>query len=104
MAGFSMHKPPYSEFGNNSLFYVPMAGDSAGLPLRIANAPVGAEFTGPWFQKDGKMLLLSVQHPGEDSPSFSDLKSHWPLGEREIPRSAVVQIHGPGLETLTGES
>jgi secreted PhoX family phosphatase len=99
MAG--MHKEPYLTFGNNSLFVVPVKGPQAGQVIRVANAPTDAEFTGICFSPDGKTLFLSVQHPGENSPTLQELTSHWPDGGNSIPRSAVVCISGPSLEYFT---
>lgn len=99
MAG--MHKEPYTAFGNNSLFVVPVSGPEAGKVIRVANAPMDAEFTGICFSPDGKTLFLSVQHPGENSPSLQQLTSHWPDGGTSIPRSAVICISGPSLEYFT---
>ncbi len=93
-------KGDYQPFGNNGLFFVPMSGPSAGLAFQVASAPVDAEFTGPLFSPDGKTLFLSVQHPGEESPSIHQLTSHWPNGGSEIPRSAVVAIEGPTLQKI----
>jgi hypothetical protein len=99
MAG--MHKEPYQTFGNNSLFVIPVKGPQAGQVIRVGNAPIDAEFTGICFSPDGKTLFLSVQHPGENSPSLQELTSHWPDGGNAIPRSAVVCISGPSLEYFT---
>ena len=80
-----LHKGPYSGLGNNGLFVVPVKGRDAGKVLRIASAPVEAEFTGPCFSPDEKTLFLSVQHPGEatlfekGAPRYS---SSWPDGVR----------------------
>ena len=87
-------KPQYLDFKNNSLFVVPIAGEHAGKPVRVANAPTHAEFTGPFFSPDGSTLFLSVQHPGEYSRSLSELSSHWPGGGSSIPRPAVVAVYG----------
>ncbi|MBK6902242.1 MAG: DUF839 domain-containing protein [Saprospirales bacterium] len=86
--------PQYLPFKNNSLFVVPIKGDQAGQVIRIANAPTGAEFTGPLFSPDGKSLFLSVQHPGENTPSPDQVNSHWPDGGNSIPKPAVVVIYG----------
>lgn len=99
MAG--MHKEPYTPFGNNSLFVVPVSGPAAGKVIRVANAPTDAELTGICFSPDGKTLFLSVQHPGENSPSLQQLTSHWPEGGTALPRSSVVCISGPSLEYFT---
>lgn len=84
----------YKSFGNNGLFVVPTAGDSAGDAFQFASGPIDAELTGPWFTEDGKTLFLSVQHPGELSPSHDKLTSHWPDGGTAIPRPSVVAIRG----------
>ncbi len=86
--------PEYLPFKNNSLFVVPVDGPQAGEVIRVANAPVNAEFTGPFFAPDGKTLFLSVQHPGEYSESEDRPKSHWPEGGDAMPRPAVVAIYG----------
>ena len=95
ISGSSMNredKPVYLPYKNNSLFVVPKNGD--GLPVRVANAPTHAEFTGPYFSPDGSTLFLSVQHPGEYSKSLNELSSHWPDGGNKIPKPAVVAIYG----------
>jgi secreted PhoX family phosphatase len=90
---------PYKGFGNNSLFVVPFSGPQAGSPIRVANSPVDAEFTGPCFSPDGETLFLSVQHPGASS-SKKKITSHWPEGGDSIPRPGVIAIQGPFLKTL----
>lgn len=92
-------KGPYKPFGHNSLFYIPMSGPLAGRPYRVASAPVEAEFTGPCFTPDGT-LLLSVQHPGNQTTDARNATSHWPAGGNSTPRPAVICIEGPLLERL----
>ena len=96
ISGSAMNKPekPYMAFKNNSLFVVPNSGEHAGKPIRVANAPTHAEFTGPFFSPDGSTLFLSVQHPGEYSPSLDQLSSHWPEGRGRIPKPSVVVVYG----------
>lgn len=97
MSGSSMNnpeKPYYLPFKNNSLFVVPKEGEHAGKPIRVANAPTHAELTGPFFSPDGSTLFLSVQHPGEYSPSLTQLSSNWPDGGGRIPKPSVVAIYG----------
>ena len=96
----TMHRPPYTEFGNNSLFVIPMSGPHAGKALRVANAPYGAEFTGPMFSPDYRTLFLSVQHPGEGTVDIARPLSHWPDGGTSLPRPAVVAIQGPALDAI----
>ena len=52
-------------FGNNAVFFIPTAGELAGIPHAFAIGPMECEMTGPTFTDDGRTLLLSVQHPGE---------------------------------------
>ncbi len=92
MAGSSMGKEPYLEFENNSLFFIPLEGPESGRLIRVGNAPVHAELTGPCFSPDGQTLFLSVQHPGEESPDPKNPLSHWPNGGNSMPRPAVVMV------------
>ncbi len=100
ISGSSVGVDPYIPFGNNSLFVVPSKGKNAGLPIRVATAPVDAEFTGPCFSPDGKTLFLSIQHPGEQSTGLDNLTSHWPDGGDSIPAPSVVAIQGKALDEL----
>jgi secreted PhoX family phosphatase len=84
----------YKYHGNNSLFFIPVRGRYAGQAIRVASAPVDAEFTGPCLSPDRKSLFLCVQHPGEHSISHDQFSSHWPEGGKAMPKSAVVQIQG----------
>ncbi|EDM27973.1 predicted phosphatase [Lentisphaera araneosa HTCC2155] len=60
--------------------------EGGALSKRFATPPKAAEFTGPYFMKNGKELFLSVQHPATNpSGSFPDF-NHLPA------RSAVVVI------------
>ena len=69
---------------------------------KVSSAPVDAELTGPYFTPDGKTLFLSVQHPGETSPSLDNFSSHWPDGGSNMPRSSAVAITGKLLEDIMG--
>lgn len=53
-------------FGNNFLFFIPTSGSDAGEIVPFAYGPPRCEFTGPTFV--GDTLIISVQHPGEESP------------------------------------
>jgi secreted PhoX family phosphatase len=99
ISGSSAGRAPYTEFGNNGLFYIPMSGSHAGEIMQVASAPAGAEFTGPRFMPDGT-LLLSVQHPGERAHDPKYRPSHWPDGGDKEPVPCVVQISGPVLQKL----
>lgn len=98
MSGSDVGKGAYEGFGNNGLFVFLRSGAHQGEVIRIASAPVDAEFTGPCFSPDYKTLFLSVQHPGEQSKSLDKLTSNWPDGG--IPKSAVVTMQGPLLEQI----
>ena len=57
-------------FGTNWIFYVPVRGRGAGVVHPFGYGPPRCEMTGPTFV--GDTLLLSVQHPSEDSPINGD--------------------------------
>ena len=65
----SIKRPYYLPFKNNGLHVMIRHGADAGKIIRVASAPIEAEFTGPWFSPDFKtlFLFLSVQHPGEET-------------------------------------
>lgn len=95
-------KAHYKKFGNNGLFYIPLSGKGAGIPIQVASAPVDAEFSGPWFSPDNKTLFLSVQHPGSSArKNLKKQTSTWPDGEGKLPKSAVIAIQGSLIESLT---
>jgi len=98
MPSDKLGRVPYTPFGNNGLFVVPSQGPRAGEVCQVGSAPVEAELTGPCFSSDGRTLFLSVQHPGEESPSLDRLHSHWPDGAPAMPRPSVLAITGPLLE------
>jgi secreted PhoX family phosphatase len=100
ISGREIGRGHYEPFGNNSLFYMPLNGPYAGRAMRVASAPVDAEFTGPCFAPDGSALFLSVQHPGEHSKGPGQYTSHWPTGDRPLP--GVVTISGATFEALLG--
>lgn len=100
IAHYVSEKPEYKPFGNNGLFFIPLAGANAGKAFQVATAPRDAEFTGPSFSPDGRTLFLSVQHPGEGSKSLKQLTSHWPHGGNAMPLSSVVAIQGPALDAI----
>lgn len=53
-------------FGNNWIFCIPTSGSNAGKVIPFGYGPVLCEMTGPTFV--GNTLIISVQHPGENSP------------------------------------
>lgn len=90
----SLNKGVQAPFKNNSLFMIPTIGENKGKVFRFAAGPVDCELCGGNFTPDGSTMFLSVQHPGENSPSLDKLTSHWPDGGNDIPRSAVIAITG----------
>lgn len=86
--------PNFDFMGNNSMFMFPTEGENFGKGFRIASGPVGCELTGPAWM-DANTLLLSVQHPGEDTVPGEPWTSHWPEGGETEPRAAVIAITGP---------
>lgn len=101
ISGKTMNTGEYQSFGNNGLFYTPLRGPLAGQIFKIGSAPNGAEMTGLCFSPRGDELFVSIQHPGEDSPSLATISSHWPEGGAAIPLSSVVVLSGPLLKELT---
>lgn len=85
-----LNEGDYKNFGNNSLLYIPMSGDKAGIAHRLLVAPKGAELTGPCFY--GEELFISVQHPSEDST--------FPFGKGRVSRSSVISIGGPLMKEI----
>ena len=61
-------------FGNNWMFFIPTFGPFAGVHFPFAIGPTRCEMTGPTFV--GNTLVLSVQHPGEDSPTRAALAAN----------------------------
>lgn len=98
MSGNDVNKGPYEGYGNNGLFVFLRSGKHAGEVIRVASAPVDAEFTGPCFSPDHKTLFLSVQHPGEYSPDTKTPTSKWPDGD--IPKPVVVTMQGELLDKI----
>ncbi|MBM7842116.1 PhoX family protein [Herpetosiphon giganteus] len=88
------NKGIYKFQGNNGLFFFRTSGPDAGIAFQFASGPVECELTGPCWSPDGRTLFLSIQHPGEESKSLTELSSHWPIGGNEVPRSGVVAITG----------
>ncbi len=98
MSGTDINSGAYEGLGNNGLFVFIRSGEQQGQVIRVASAPIDAEFTGPCFSPDYKTLFLSVQHPGEVSENKEKLTSHWPDGD--IPKPAVVMLEGPLLDKI----
>ncbi len=75
-------------FGNNSIWFIPTAGEQAGNAFLFGMGPMECEITGPFFTPDQKTLFLAVQHPGE-----------W-YGTRENGASEMREFK---MKTTTGE-
>ncbi len=82
-------------FGNNWMLIIPTSGPYAGVHLPFAIGPTRCEMTGPTFI--GNTLVLSVQHPGEDSPTRAALAAN-PKFTRTID---LLNLDGSGLFTQT---
>jgi Bacterial protein of unknown function (DUF839) len=61
-------------FGNNWMLFITTSGPFASMHLPFAIGPTRCEMTGPTFV--GNTLVLSVQHPGEDSPTRAALAAN----------------------------
>ena len=84
--------------GYNGLFVFIRSGRNAGEVIKVASAPVDAEFTGPCFSSDYKTLFLSVQHPGELTSDLERPTSHWPDGA--LPKPSIITLQGPLLDKI----
>jgi len=115
-------------FGNNAVWYMPMAGEAAGQAFLFGMGPMDCETTGPCFSQDGKTLFLSVQHPGEmngirrdmateereiallttDGKPFMQKRkvpigSNWPSKQaNQPPKPAIVAVRRINNELITG--
>ncbi|MGK3629256.1 alkaline phosphatase PhoX, partial [Acinetobacter sp. A11] len=65
---------------------------------RFLVGPKQCEITGIAMTPDYKAIFINVQHPGEDSASYSTPASNWPATQKDPsnktarPRSATVVI------------
>jgi secreted PhoX family phosphatase len=82
-------------FGNNWMLIIPTSGPYAGVHLPFAIGPTRCEMTGPTLV--GNTLVISVQHPGEDSPTRAALALN-PKITRTID---LLKLNGSGLYTQT---
>ncbi|SFP83888.1 hypothetical protein SAMN05421810_103571 [Amycolatopsis arida] len=79
---------------NDGLFSVPVEGPERGHVKQFLTVPIGAEACGPVVTED--LVLVAVQHPGEDAPSSAEPVSHWPDGGDAQPRPSVVAVWKKG--------
>jgi secreted PhoX family phosphatase len=75
---------------NDGLFAVPVEGPERGHVKQFHTVPVGAETCGPVIEDD--LVLVAVQHPGENAPDSGAPTSHWPDGGASQPRPAIVAV------------
>ncbi len=60
-------------FGNNWFFYIPTSGPNAGEVIPFGYGPPRCEVTGPTLI--GNTIIFAVQHPGEDTPIGTGVKT-----------------------------
>ena len=82
-------------FGNNWMLIIPTSGPYAGVHLPFAIGPTRCEMTGPTFI--GNTLVLSVQHPGEDSPTRAALAAN----PKVLPTPKIQILKLDGSDTFT---
>jgi secreted PhoX family phosphatase len=82
-------------FGNNWMLIIPTSGPYAGVHLPFAIGPTRCEMTGPTLV--GNTLVISVQHPGEDSPTRGALAAN-PKFTRSVD---LLDLDGSSLFTQT---
>lgn len=100
ISGSAIGKKPYKKFKHNGLFFVPTEGRYAGKAFQVASAPKDAELTGLCMTPNNDGFFISVQHPGERSPSLENPTSRWPEGGASMPKSSVVRISGEIFKNL----
>jgi secreted PhoX family phosphatase len=85
---------------NDGLFSVPVEGPDRGHVKQFLTVPVGAETCGPVVTEH--LVLVAVQHPGENAASSANPTSHWPDGGTSQPRPAIVAVWKKGPFGLVG--
>ena len=75
---------------HDGLHAVPLHGPERGYVQQLLSVPAGAEATGPALTPDGRLLLLSVQHPGVGG-TYEEPLSTFPDADGP-PRPAVVVV------------
>ncbi|GAA3534242.1 PhoX family phosphatase [Amycolatopsis ultiminotia] len=86
---------------NDGLFSVPVTGPERGQVKQFLSVPVGAETCGPVVTDH--LVLVAVQHPGENADSSANPTSHWPDGGSTQPRPAIVSVWKKGRFGLVGK-
>ncbi|WP_372667482.1 PhoX family protein [Amycolatopsis kentuckyensis] len=85
---------------NDGLFSVPVTGPERGHVKQFLSVPVGAETCGPVVTDN--LVLVAVQHPGENAASSANPTSHWPDGGTAQPRPSIVSVWKKGRFGLPG--
>ncbi|MDT7724166.1 MAG: uncharacterized protein QOI21_742 [Actinomycetota bacterium] len=85
---------------NDGLFSVPVEGPERGNVKQFLSVPVGAETCGPVVTDH--LVLVAVQHPGENAVNSGNPTSHWPDGGATQPRPAIVSVWKKGSFGLVG--
>ncbi|HEY2061914.1 MAG TPA: PhoX family phosphatase [Amycolatopsis sp.] len=85
---------------NDGLFSVPVSGPERGHVKQFLSVPVGAETCGPVVTDH--LVLVAVQHPGENAANSANPTSHWPDGGTAQPRPAIVSVWKKGHFGLVG--
>ncbi|MFI5607664.1 PhoX family protein [Amycolatopsis sp. NPDC051903] len=85
---------------NDGLFSVPVSGPERGHVKQFLSVPVGAETCGPVVTDH--LVLVAVQHPGENAASSASPSSHWPDGGTTQPRPSIVSVWRKGRFGLAG--
>jgi secreted PhoX family phosphatase len=75
---------------NDGLFSVPVEGPERGHVKQFLSVPVGAETRGAVVTDH--LVLIAVQHPGENAASSANPTSHRPDGGTSQPRPAIVSV------------
>ncbi|RZQ65442.1 PhoX family phosphatase [Amycolatopsis suaedae] len=85
---------------HDGLFSVPVTGPERGYVKQFLSVPVGAETCGPVVTDN--VVLVAVQHPGENADSSANPTSHWPDGGNSQPRPSIVSVWRKGAWGLPG--
>lgn len=84
---------PFAVFGNNQML---AADPRTGEIRRFLTGPSGQEITGVITTPDQTTMFVNVQHPGSTTSAedfaAGKLRSHWPDGGDQVPRSATLVI------------
>ncbi|GAA1291593.1 MULTISPECIES: PhoX family protein [Brachybacterium] len=79
---------------NDGLFRVTLEGEARGYTEQFLSVPVDAEVCGPNVYDEDGLVVVAVQHPGEDG-EWGAQRSQFPYQEFSelLPRPAVIQAY-----------